>query len=65
MALTPMSIVQPVQVVWFKRDLRWVDHRPLLEASRHGAVLPLLVVEPEYWRQPDASSMGLRSRVHR
>jgi deoxyribodipyrimidine photo-lyase len=46
----------PLQLVWFKRDLRIHDHRPLLEASRHGPVLPLLVVEPELWRQPDASA---------
>ncbi len=45
----------PLQVVWFKRDLRLHDHRPLLEASRRGPVLPLLVVEPELWQQPDAS----------
>ncbi len=46
----------PLQVVWFKRDLRTADHRPLLEASRRGAVLPLYVVEPEYWQQPDSSA---------
>ncbi|MHB2167468.1 FAD-binding domain-containing protein [Alsobacter sp. R-9] len=44
-----------VQVVWFKRDLRTVDHRPLLEASRAGPVIPLYVVEPGYWRLPDTS----------
>ena len=45
----------PLQIVWFKRDLRVVDHRPLLEASRLGPVLPLMVVEPDLWQQPDAS----------
>ncbi|WP_216904154.1 cryptochrome/deoxyribodipyrimidine photo-lyase family protein [Synechococcus sp. CCY 9618] len=45
-----------LQVVWFKRDLRSHDHRPLLEARRRGPVLPLFVAEPELWRQPDASS---------
>ena len=45
----------PLQIVWFKRDLRIVDHRPLLLASQAGPVLPLVVVEPELWRQPDAS----------
>ena len=44
-----------LQIVWFKRDLRVVDHRPLLEASQRGVVLPLYVAEPELWRQPDAS----------
>ncbi len=46
---------RPVQLVWFKRDLRVVDHAPLAEASRLGPVLPLYVVEPGLWREPDAS----------
>ena len=46
----------PLQVVWFKRDLRCADHRPLLEASQRGPVLPLYVVEPEFWQQPDSSA---------
>jgi len=50
------SVVGSVQVVWFKRDLRIVDHAPLLEASRRGPVLPLYVVEPELWQQQDASA---------
>ena len=44
-----------IQVVWFKRDLRIADHAPLAAALRAGPVLPLLVIEPEFWRQPDAS----------
>ena len=48
--------MEPLQVVWFKRDLRLADHGPLLLASRLGPVLPLVVVEPELWRQPDASA---------
>ena len=46
----------PFQVVWFKRDLRIHDHQPLLEASKCGPVLPLYVVEPHFWAQPDASA---------
>lgn len=49
-----MESGQPVTIVWFKRDLRVRDHRPLLEASRSGLCLPLFVIEPEYWRQPDS-----------
>ena len=45
-----------VQVVLFKRDLRVHDHRPLREAAAMGNVLPLVVVEPELWAQPDASA---------
>ena len=46
----------PLQLVWFKRDLRCVDQRPLLEAAGCGPVLPLYVVEPELWQQPDSSA---------
>ena len=44
-----------LQIVWFKRDLRIVDHRPLIEASKRGPVLPLYVVETRLWQQPDSS----------
>ena len=44
-----------LQIVWFKRDLRIVDHQPLEAAAERGLVLPLYVVEPELWQQPDAS----------
>lgn len=43
------------QIVWFKRDLRVTDHRPLLAAADAGPVLPLYVVEPGLWEQQDAS----------
>lgn len=36
----------PVQIVWFKRDLRVRDHQPLYQAAQQGPVLPLYVVEP-------------------
>ena len=44
-----------MQLVWFKRDLRLEDHRPLVEALSLGDVLPLYIVEPEFWLQQDAS----------
>ena len=40
-------------IVWFKRDLRVQDHRVLASASAKGRVLPVYVVEPDLWRQPD------------
>ena len=43
------------QVVWFKRDLRIHDHLPLREAAARGSVLPLYIVEPEYWQGADTS----------
>ena len=48
--------MRPLQVVWFKRDLRVADHLPLLQASGRGPVLPLVIVEPEFWKQGDASA---------
>jgi deoxyribodipyrimidine photo-lyase len=47
---------QPLQLVWFKRDLRSVDHRPLALALERGPVLPLFIVEPQFRLQPDASA---------
>jgi deoxyribodipyrimidine photo-lyase len=43
-------------LVWFKRDLRIHDHAALVEAASLGAVLPVYIVEPEYWALPDASA---------
>jgi len=45
----------PVQLVWFKRDLRSHDHGPLAEACAAGPVLPLYVIEPSLWQQPDSA----------
>ncbi|MDJ0861611.1 MAG: deoxyribodipyrimidine photo-lyase/cryptochrome family protein [Gammaproteobacteria bacterium] len=44
-----------IHVVWFKRDLRTHDHRPLVEAAQRGPVLPLYVIEEDYWYLPDTS----------
>ena len=45
-----------VQVVWFKRDLRWVDHAPLARAVRAGPVVALWAEEPAMWREPDMAT---------
>jgi len=45
-----------LQLVWFKRDLRVSDHLPLSSASKCGVVLPLYIVEPDLWSQPDSSA---------
>jgi deoxyribodipyrimidine photo-lyase len=62
---------EPTQLVWFKRDLRVSDHAPLLAASQSTqAVLPLYIVEPDYWLQSFASKRhwyfirGFNSEVH-
>lgn len=46
-----------IEIVWFKRDLRVTDHKPLFEASLSQLpVLPLYVVEPGYWNRAAASA---------
>jgi len=45
---------QPTTVVWFKRDLRVADHRPLAEAARAGAVVALYVYESDLIEQPES-----------
>ena len=48
----PMSY----SVVWFKRDLRVVDHEALQLALRAGPVLCVYLVEPSLLRQPTVPS---------
>ena len=43
-------------LLWFKRDLRIHDHPALTLAASLGRVLPLYVVEPDYWQLPDTSA---------
>lgn len=49
-------MTHPLNIVWFKRDLRIADHQPLAAAAAHGSVLPLYIAEPELWAQPDVSA---------
>ena len=52
----PDAMHPPLNIVWFKRDLRIADHRPLVMAANAGTVLPLYIAEPDLWAQPDASA---------
>mgnify|MGYP000592354011 CR=1 FL=1 len=45
-----------MQILWFKRDLRISDHPALAAAASAGPLLPLYILEPEYWRLPDTSA---------
>jgi deoxyribodipyrimidine photo-lyase len=45
-----------LSLLWLKRDLRLADHPALALAVGFGAVLPVYIVEPELWAQPDASA---------
>lgn len=44
-----------MNIVWFKRDLRVQDHAALAALPARAPVLPLYIVEPEYWALPDTS----------
>ena len=47
---------QTINIVWFKRDLRVDDHAALQSAADAGLpLIPLYIVEPEYWQQKFAS----------
>ena len=35
-----------ISIVWYKKDMRTVDHMPLINASSNGSVLPLYIYEP-------------------
>ena len=54
---TPKSyrMTSPV-ICWFKRDLRVSDHPALHLAAGMGPVLPLYIIEPKMWRQPDSAA---------
>ncbi|MGG4489688.1 FAD-binding domain-containing protein [Metabacillus idriensis] len=45
-----------MNVVWFKRDLRIADHKPLAEAAIYGEVLPMYAAEPSIWSGEDYSA---------
>jgi deoxyribodipyrimidine photo-lyase len=46
-----------LDLVWFKRDLRVHDHRPLADAMRGGGDLVCLyVIEPQLWALPEYSA---------
>ncbi len=47
--------LQNINIVWFKRDLRIIDNAALSLAAKAGDVLPLYILEPELWQQPDVS----------
>ena len=42
-------------ICWFKRDLRIADHPALARAASLGPIIPLYIVEPDLWAQPDAA----------
>jgi deoxyribodipyrimidine photo-lyase len=48
--------MEKIEVIWFKRDLRVEDHAALSGAvATKRSVLPLYILEPDLWKQPDMS----------
>ena len=44
-----------MQILWFKRDLRIHDHAALSMETKAAPVLPLYILEPALWKEPDMS----------
>lgn len=44
-----------IQIVWLKKAFRLSDHQAMTLAAKTGPILPLYIVEPEYWALPDTS----------
>lgn len=47
--------MQPLHIVWFKRDLRVENHAALSTALKKGPILALYCWEPAMWKAEDAS----------
>ena len=59
--LSSEAVSKQANLIWFKRDLRVSDHPALQRAaSRGGPVLPVYIIEPDYWRLPDMSGRHWR-----
>jgi deoxyribodipyrimidine photo-lyase len=43
-------------LVWFKRDLRVLDHAPLLQAQQFERALALFIIEPEWLQSAECSA---------
>ncbi len=50
-----LTFVAMTVALWFKRDLRVMDHPAFAHAAALGPVLPLYIVEPDLWAEPDMS----------
>ncbi|KGP74263.1 deoxyribodipyrimidine photolyase [Pontibacillus yanchengensis Y32] len=50
-----------LQVVWFRRDVRLLDHQPLVEALRYGEpILPIYIADPSLWKNSELSVRHLQ-----
>lgn len=51
--MTTTRCQSPLQIVWFKRDLRCSDNAALTAAATRGPILPVFITEPELWKLAD------------
>ena len=52
-------MLDEINIVWFKRDLRITDHLPIYIASKESIpFIPLYVLDQNYWSQ------GFSSRTY-
>ncbi len=49
-----------MNIVWFKKDLRVTDHRPLLESTREAPTLGLFIIEDEWLKSSEFSNFHLQ-----
>lgn len=50
----PVGLVSSAAaLVWFKRDLRLLDHAPLVQAMQFESAAGLLVIEPQWLQSPE------------
>ena len=51
----------PIDVVWFKRDLRTLDHEPLLKATAsNNKTHCFFLIEPSRLQEPDCSPIHIQ-----
>ena len=50
----------PLQLVWFRRDLRIDDNPALAAAAEHGPVACCFVLDPRFFRGPGAAAVRVR-----
>ena len=58
-------ILEKINIVWFKRDLRTIDHEPLFKAeSQNIPFLSIYIFDPKIISHPDTSDRHLNFVYH-
>ncbi len=43
------------KIIWFKKDLRIIDHEPLIKGTQYSNCILIYIFEPKLWQEPDYS----------